>query len=293
LAGGVMRRAAEATPNRTPVGSTLPASLPARPESRADRARRLVYRGRFGAFYFLLAIAAGAALGSLVVLLERGSPAPAPAWSSWEPQGSAERKAAQIADRVSTPYRLPSGNPLVGVTYAGPPTIAGPDGSPLQLRALAVQNPTSTGAEDIDAIPSASNVMYVLCGLGPACSIPEGRPSDARGQLLRREALELALYSFRYIEGIESVIVMLPPRADGQNATAVFLERSDVRAALEEPLSQTLTAPLVPGVGEITAEEGRTIDRFTKSRVYAYRPLQQQDGAFVLFLVAAPSVPAE
>jgi hypothetical protein len=290
VAGDVMTwRSAEATHNAKPVSSALPAGT----ESRADRARRLVYRGRFGAFYLLLAVAAGAAVGSLVVLLERGSPAPAPAWSEWEPQGSAERRAAQIADRVSTPYRLPSGNPLVGVTYAGPPTIAGPDGSPLQIRALAVQNPTSTGAEDIDAIPSASNVMYVLCGLGPACSIPEGQPSDARGQLLRREALELALYSFRYIDGIHSVLVMLPPRADGQNATAVFLERSNLRAALEQPLEETLTAPLVPGVGGITAEEGRAIDRLTQSRVYAYRPLQQQDGAFVLFLVAAPSVPSE
>jgi hypothetical protein len=285
----MMWRSAEATHNATPVSSALPAPT----ESRADRARRLVYRGRFGAFYLLLAVAAGAAVGSLVVLLERGSPAPAPAWSEWEPQGSAERRAAQIADRVSTPYRLPSGSPLVGVTYAGPPTIAGPDGSPLQIRALAVQNPTSTGAEDIDAIPSASNVMYVLCGLGPACSIPEGQPSDARGQLLRREALELALYSLRYIDGIQSVLVMLPPRADGQSATAVFLDRSNLRAALEQPLEETLTAPLVPGVGGITAEEGRTIDRLTQSRVYAYRPLQQQDGAFVLFLVAAPSVPSE
>ncbi len=288
MAGYMMHRSAESA-TAQPVGATLPA----RTESRADRARRLVYRGRFGALYLLLAIAAGAAVGTLAVLLERGTPAPAQAWSAWEPQGSAERRAAQIADRVSTPYRLPSGNPLVGVTYAGPPTIAGPDGSSLQIRALAVQNPTSTGAEDIDAIPSAANVMYVLCGLGPACSIPEGQPSDARGQLLRREALELALYSLRYIDGIQSVLVMLPPRADGQNATAVFLERSNLRAALEQPLEETLTAPLVPDVGGITAEEGRTIDRLTQSRVYAYRPLQQQDGAFVLFLVAAPSVPSE
>ena len=292
MADHVMWRAVDATHNK-PLGSTLPAATTPAPESRADRARRLVYRGRFGLFYLLLAIAAGAALGTLVVLLDRGGPAPAPAWSAWEPQGTAERRAAQIADRVSEPYRLSGGKPLVGITYAGPPTIAGPDGSPLQLRALAIQNPTSTGAEDIDAISSASTVMYVLCGLGPACSIPEGRPSDARGQLLRREALDLALYSFRYIEGIDSVLVMLPPRADGQNATAVFLERSNAQAALDVPLKETLTAPLVPGVGEITAEEGRAIDRFTKSRVYAYRPLQQQDGAFVLFLVPAPGVPAE
>jgi hypothetical protein len=281
LANDVMRRAAEVTPRQaTPAGSTLPV----RAESRADRARRLVYRGRFGLFYLLLAVAAGAALGTLAVLLDRGSPAPAPAWSAWEPQGSAERQAAQIADRVSDQYRLPSGKPLVAVTYAGPPTIAGPDGSPLQLRALAVQNPVANGAEDIDAIPTATNVMYVLCGLGSACSIVEGQPSAERLQLLRREALELALYSFRYIDGIQSVLVMLPGRADGQGVSAVFLTRSEVGAALEKPLKETLTAPLTPGVGEITAEEARTIDRLTQARVFAYSPLQQQDGGYVLFL---------
>ena len=74
-------------------------------------------------------------------------------------------------------------------------------------------------------------------------------------QLLRREALELALYSFRYLDGIESTLVLLPPRADGQAATAVFVERGDVRAELNRPLDQTLTAPLAPGVGEIQADE--------------------------------------
>ncbi len=276
-----MRRSADAAETR-PVGSTLPA----RSESRAERARRSVYRSRFGLFYLLLAIAAGAAVGALVVLLDRGSPAPAPAWTEWEPVGSAERRASQIAERISDPYRLGSGQPLVGITYAGPPTIAGPDGSPLQLRALAVQNTTSTGADDITAIPALTSVMYVQCGLGNACSLP-GEPTPERGQLLRRQALELALYSFRYIEGIDSVLVLLPPRPHGQAATAVFMQRGDLRAALEKPLRETLTAPLAPGVGEITAEEARTIDRLTQQRVYQYRPLQQQDGGFVLVLVPA------
>ena len=45
--------------------------------------------------------------------------------------------------------------------------------------------------------------------------------------------------------------MLLPPRADGKDATAVFLERGDVRGELDQPLDQTLTAPLTPGVGEI------------------------------------------
>jgi len=284
MADDVMRRSADA--HAASTGSTLRAL----PESRADRARRLVYRGRFTLLYLLLAIAAGGAIGAFVVLVERDSPAPAQAWSEFQPVGSAERRAAQIGDRVSDPYRLASGNPLAPVTYAGPPTIAGPDGSPLQVRAIAVQSEaTAAAVDDVNTYDASRSIQYLLCGLGPACSIGEGQPSVPRGALLRREALELALYSFRYIEGIETVLVLMPARPDGQGATAVFLERSDLGTALEQPLEKTLPAPFVPGVGEMTAGEARTVDRLTQSHVFAYRPLQAQDGSFVMVLVPALS----
>jgi hypothetical protein len=264
----------------------------ARPESRADRARRLAYRSRFAAIYVALAVIAGAGVGALLVLVGRGSPAPAPAWSAWEPTGSTERRAAQIADHVSDPYRLPSGNALVAVTYGGPPTVTGPDGSTFQVRALAIEPDTSAGqaeATDIDAVNANSTVMYTLCGLGNACSIKEGKPTVARGQLLRREALELSLYSFKYLSGINSVLVLLPPRADGQAATAVFLERKDVRPELSHPLAETLTAPLTPGIGEIKQDERRVIDHLTRSRLYGYSYLQAQDGSPVMVLSPALS----
>jgi hypothetical protein len=262
------------------------------PESRADRARRVAYRSRFAAFYVALAIVAGAGVGALLVLVGRGSPAPAPAWSAWEPTGSTERRSAQIAEHVSDPYRLPSGKALVAVTYSGPPTVTGPDGSSFQVRAIAVQPNTAGGhaeADDIHTLDARNAVMYTLCGLGSACSIAEGKPSVARGQLLRREALELSLYSFRYLDGIDSALVLLPPRADGKAATAVFLERRDVRPELDRPIDQSLTAPLTPGVGEIQPDEQRVIDRTTRSRVYAYSYLQAQDGSPVMVLMPAVS----
>jgi hypothetical protein len=160
------------------------------------------------------------------------------------------------------------------------------------VRALAVQADTTAGraeVDDIDTVNASTSVMYILCGLGDACSISEGQPSVARGALLRREALELALYSFTYIDGIESVLVLMPPRPDGQAATAVFLERSDVQAALAQPLKRTLSSPFVPGVGEMTGTELRTVERLTQSHVYAYRPLHAQDGSFVMVLVPALS----
>jgi hypothetical protein len=266
-----------------PKGTTVPA----RPESRADRARRLVYRGRFAALYFVLAIVAGAGVGTLIVLVGRGSPAPAPAWSEWEPTGSPERRAAQIGDHVSDLYRLPSGNALVAVTYAGPPTVLGPDGAIFQVQAIAVRPDTSGGRaeeDDVDTVLAANTVMYTLCGLGNACSIPEGKPTDERAQLLRREVLELALYSFNYIDGVDSVLALLPPRADGNQKTAVFVERGDVGAELGRPLDRTLTSPLTPGIGEIAPDEQRVIDRTTRSRIYQYSYLQAQDGSPIMVL---------
>jgi hypothetical protein len=290
VADDVMGKAAA---DAKPVSANgVGATVSERAETRGERARRLAYRSRFAVFYVVLAVVAGAGVGALLVLVSRGSPAPAPAWSAWEPTGSAERRAAQIGDHVGGEYRLPSGKALVAVTYAGGPVVTGPDGSSFQVRAIAVRPDTTGGraeADDIDTVNAASTIMYTLCGLGTSCSIAEGKPTVARGQLLRREALELALYSFHYLDGVDSALVLLPPRPDGKAATAVFLERGDVRPELGRPLDQTLTAPLTPSVGEIRADEQGVIERTTRSRLYEYSYLQAQDGSPVMVLTPAVS----
>jgi proline racemase len=130
--------------------------------------------------------------------------------------------------------------------------------------------------------------MYTLCGLGTNCSIAEGESTVERGALLRREALELALYTFKYVGGgVDSVLVLLPPRSDGRAAAAVFLERSDVGRELTHPVSGTLTAPLTPGVGEIPPDELQTVERITRPRLYQYSYVQAQDGSPVMVLAPA------
>ena len=84
------------------------------------------------------------------------------------------------------------------------------------------------------------------------------------------------------------VLVLLPPRPDGQAGTVLFLERSDVGPALSEPLSETLS-PTAPRLGEIPAVELRAIDRLTRPRVYLYEYLQAQDGSPVMLLSPALS----
>jgi hypothetical protein len=76
----------------------------------------------------------------------------------------------------------------------------------------------------------------------------------------------------------------LPPKE-----RVVFIERGDVRAELDRPLDETLTAPLTPGVGEIQADEQSVIDRTTRSRIYEYSYLQAQDGSPVMVLTPALS----
>jgi hypothetical protein len=270
------------------VGSTVAT----RPESRADRARRVAYRNRFAAFFVVLAVVAGAGVGALMVLVGRGSPEPTPVWSAWEPTGTADQRVAQIADHVSRGYRLPSGNALVAITYQGPPVGTSEDGTLGAVRAIAVRPDTTGGradASDIATLDARSTVQFNLCGLGKLCSIPEGKPTNARGQLLRREALELALYSFKYLGGVDSALMLLPPRADGKARTAVFLTKNDVGAILGRPVDETLTAPLTPGIGEIQADEASAIDRTTLPRLYEYGWLSAQDGTLVTVLTPALS----
>lgn len=266
------------------------AALPAAEPSRAERARRTAYRGRFAVLYVILAAIAGAAIGTTLVLVGRGSPAPAPPWSDWQPVGSAERRAAQIADHVPRPYRLESGNQLVSAV-AGPPSAPTADGTLVRMRAILVQPQTSRGqaeASDVKVVDAADTEMYILCGVGGrSCAIGEGTASPERLALLRREALELALYSFKYLDDVESVVILLPPGPSPQPPLAVFLERADIGRELSSPLAQTLTAPVVPDIGGIPADEMSTIERITRPRLYAYQYDSAQDGSPIMILTPA------
>jgi hypothetical protein len=273
-------------PTQPPARAALPAAEP----SRAERARRSVYRGRFAFLYVVLAAIAGAAIATTVVLVSRGGPAPAPPWAEWEPVGSAERRVAQIADRVPRAYRLESGSQLVSAV-PGPPSAPAADGTLVRIRAIIVRPQTSRGqaeASDVDVVDARDSMMFILCGVGGrSCAIGEGTPTPERQALLRREALELALYTFKYVEGVGSVIVLLPQDNPRLPPTAVFLERSDVSGELSRPLGETLTAPIVPDIGGIPADELSTIDRVTRPRLYSYQYDSAQDGSPIMILTPA------
>lgn len=255
-----------------------------RPVRRKERARQSSYRLRFGLLYVLLAAIVGAGAATFVVLATRAAPPDAAAWSTWEPKGSPEASAKQIADHVSKGYRLPSGNQLA-IALVGPPEV-----QDVAVRAIAVKPDTSTGQaeeDDIDVVDARKSVMYILCGLGDRCSIKEGKPTEQRHQLLRREALELSLYTFKYLQGVDSVVVFLPPRADADIGSSVFLKKSELDDELRRPLRQTLVRADPPALGEIDNIELGNIDRLTRPRVFQYEFQQAQEGSAILVLTPA------
>ena len=154
------------------------------------------------------------------------------------------------------------------------------------IRAVAIRNDPEGAPNDVRIVPTDSGVMYELCGLGPSCSIGEGRPSRKRHQLLRREALELALYTFKYVDDSDSVIALLPqnPQAQQAPATALFFQRSELERELDQPLERTLRRPDPPQAAEIGQLEGSIIDRLTQPRLFTYEFQAAPAGGAILVL---------
>ena len=83
------------------------------------------------------------------------------------------------------------------------------------------------------------------------------------------------------------VVVLLPQDNPQLPPTAVFLERSNIESELSRPLQETLTAPIVPDIGGISADEQTTIDRLTRPHLYSYQYDSAQDGSPIMVLTPA------
>jgi hypothetical protein len=156
-------------------------------------------------------------------------------WSTWQPERGKGDPIQQIVDHVAPEYRLPSGKQIVAVT-GGPSQI---EGIPLIVALRA--DPQKNG--DTNILENKNIVLYRMCGLGKDCAIKEGKPSKERGLYLRREALELALYTFNYVADIDGVVVLMPPVPGEKPSHAVFFRPDDVQPSLQNPLVDTLPGP--------------------------------------------------
>jgi hypothetical protein len=239
------------------------------------------YRSRFSLLYAALGAAAAAAVVGIVLAVTHTSVGGAgPAWSAWKPSGGGLGAAKQIADHVAGTYHLPSGQQLVDV-IASAPSVS-PANQQIPIHYIAVRGAKGK-IDKIFQVSSSNSLMYSLCGLGASCSIATGTPSVARGTLVRREILELALYTFKYIGGIKNVVAFMPPTPGSQPTLAVYLQKTDFAEELKHPLSRTLNTK-VPLPAAITAKEQETIDSTTQSRVYKFTLSQAQQGDAILVL---------
>jgi len=245
-------------------GDLLPARRrPGMPAEPVAPARHSPYAPRF---HFLtgalmaVAVAAIVGLGLFIALPGGGQDAGQP-WSEWTPTAGGTAGAQQIAEHVGSEYKLPDGHQMVDVSVTGLEL----EGVPL---AVALRETPSQGG-DIRVFDD-NGLIYRLCGLGPDCAIASGKASQERHLLLRREALELALYSFRYLDGVHQIVVFMPPRLGQKPNQALFFREGDVSQELDRPLTASLS-PRVPTVRTVTlSPDASLVDQITTPKIFQF-----------------------
>src|SRR5581483_7210052 len=121
-------------------------------------------------------------------------------------------------------------------------------------------------------------------GLGTDCSIASGQATTTRGRLVRREALELALYTFKFVPQIKSVAAFMPP-PPGQNIhQMIYFQQADMKDQLSRPLSQTLSSSPAPLPTDPDTSEASTIDKLTLPHLFTYSLTALQGGGAALIL---------
>ncbi len=227
----------------------------------------------------LLAVAIASLAGVGIVVWGMPGKKSEPAWSRWKPTASGVAGAQQIAARVGPEYR-DGGAQLVDVQTNGL-AFKG-----TQLTVALRRSPDQGG--DIQ-VHDDKGVLYQLCGLGPNCAIDRGKPSRRRAFLLKREGLELALYSLHYLD-VKQVVVLLPPPPGRAQTVAMYFRQGDVKSQLDRPLTASLT-PRAPSVKTVTKSPDAGLVQQTTSTNYLFSLMGSSfnDRAF---LVLDPYSPA-
>jgi hypothetical protein len=257
------------------------------------------FRTRFGFVVgALLGIGVAAAVAFFVVL---GSPARqdgvqlADHWSRWYPPSrDVVAAASAIANHVQTAYKRDDGKQLVSV-HGGPLYVLN-QGTPIPFGIKLL--PSDGTILDL----GSNGVFYTLTGTGKGGEITGEKASAARHRLLRREALELALYSFRYVDNITMFVALLPetsPKASAKakkgkaakamakaapQLQAVFFRPGDLKHELQTPLSATLNPLRKLQPKTLAPAESERIDKLTESNLFLARFQPQPDGQLYLLL---------
>jgi len=296
--------------------SLLPSPVPLTAAREQPGRRQAPHRDRFRA---ALAVLAGIAVGAIaiavaVVVANHGTTSTTKktaAWSAWSPGASGGQGATEIADHIAPYYRFSAARQLDVVT---PMALTNPSPSgTISGNGLVVAVNTGTAKAEKLSLLGGHTVAYNICGLGTSNCALGGKPSASRLLLLRREALELALYSFKYISGTQNVIAVLPPGhtqtttakasaghgSGGSHAAkhskpvtlAVLFVKPELQPWLSTPLKQTL-AQIPPDVPELPlwthSNEAGLVDQVTARGLFASSVESQGGGAKLLVLRSIP-----
>lgn len=253
-----------------------------------------LHRFRMGLFA-LLGVGTAALVAAIALSVSGRTSTSDGTWSAWSPTTSGLSGAQQIADFVAPYYRATPAEQLAVVTTVN---LNDPN-HPLQVVV------PGSGANSLLPLPAGSTIVYNLCGEGSSdCSIGVGSPSSARLLLLKREALELALYTFKYISGANTVVAILPPGRTGcvgicpkppdlSSTTRVDLalafDHSELQPWLDHALRTTLPEALPPTVSQMdSAPEAELVSIITAHGLFQEHQEQAQDGSSVLVLSPQP-----
>jgi hypothetical protein len=267
------------------------------------------------------AVLVGLAIGALVIAAAlaingRSGQTPGAAWSAWSPPDSGAQGATDIAEYVAPFYRISSVDQLAVVTVvnlenataaAAQASANGSTSSPASGLQVAVK-PSSTSSAV--SLLSGNTIAFNLCGVGGKnCAIGVGQPSSNRLLLLRREALELALYTFKYVHGTQNVVAILPPGRTTQPTSsltktppaagatsstkpvdvAVLFEHQELAPLLNQPLSATLPELTPPSVSAMSnAPEAGLVEQVTARCLFSEQLQQAQDGSNLIVLDPLP-----
>ena len=185
------------------------------------------------------------------------------AWSSYKPTGGETYPRAQKLANFVAPRYISGGSPIAVI-----------QAQPLFFHDQVVDGVAFTRAPFQDVgehyhqlePAGASTMAYVFCGQAERCGLAATGAEDVI-PLLRRESLELALYTFKYWPDIDAVVAILPPAT--KSKPAVYFKRSNLEAELSKPLERTLPSRdahhrLVDDPAELAAVDRLTPPEFTR-----------------------------
>lgn len=265
---------AEAVTRQTEAKAAAPVAEQA-PFFRPARGEVLVNQRRFGVAYLLLAIGVGVAVGLAIVLAGRGSShhAAAPA-QAFRPSASGELGAKQIALHVGDEYRLANGDQIAGIIGERP------NYQNLPLFNYLIRPHDAQYPNDVEAFSVGNGIMYSMCGFATSsCGV---RQTSSTTELLKREALELTLLTFKSDSSVSTVTTLMPPAQ--QTGVAVIFQRQQLASVLARPLQSVLPGhgPFKPG--STSATEQKRIDQLVGPALYTYDTQLGPDGNPILRL---------